>query len=333
MKFISAIIASCVFSGVAVGQDMDALDRVQIDAATRKWQTPVTVDVGGYVQTRYTFSSGGGTDKSYGFTVPRARIILSGSVYNWDYKVSGQWSEGGDFNLKDAYASTTFEGVGFKLGQFKTPFMKEVLTSRVDILGIERSIISNNFGQGRSQGVQFSHDFGPVTGKFAYSDGFYSANGKGPDNSYAATGRLDWKATDWLNVGAALSHNEDVERYWTWTADAGVVFGDLTIDAAYVSAEYEAGTEWGTTAQVGYRLSDELQPYAEYQYGELTGEENLSILTAGVNWFVTPGVRFNADFGYSFDGIGSGWETGQTGWSSTTDSGEYLVRAQFQIVF
>ena len=109
-------------------------------------ETPVTVDVGGYLQDSYTYSSGGGTE-THGFTVPRARIILSGSVYNWDYKVSGQWSEGGDFNLKDAYASTTFRLLGFKLGQFKTPFMKEVLVSRDNILGIERSIISNNFGR------------------------------------------------------------------------------------------------------------------------------------------------------------------------------------------
>ena len=35
MKMINAIITSCLFSGVAVGQDMDTMTLVQMDAATR----------------------------------------------------------------------------------------------------------------------------------------------------------------------------------------------------------------------------------------------------------------------------------------------------------
>jgi len=340
MNKISAIVLPFVFGGVAVASEPMPeayeliFNNVRADAALRSSEGPITVDVGGFLQTRYTFNDGGDTSETYGFSVPRARLIVSGSVYDWDYKVSGQWSEGGDFELKDAYASTDFDGLGFKVGQFKTPFMKEVLVNRVDILGIERSIISNNFGQGRSQGVQFSHDFGSVTGKVAYSDGFYSANGNSVQDSYAATGRLDWRATDWLNLGVAASHNEDVERYWTWTVDGGVVLGDFTFDAAYVSAEYDAGTEWGTTAQLGYHVTEKFQPYAEYQFGELSGsEENLSIATVGANYFFNPNVRFSADFGYALNGIASGWDTGETGWQTSAEDGQYVVRAQFQISF
>ncbi len=46
MKMINAIIASLALSGVAVGQDMDALDRVQIDAATRASLKPDWMSTG-----------------------------------------------------------------------------------------------------------------------------------------------------------------------------------------------------------------------------------------------------------------------------------------------
>ena len=69
MNKIYAIIASLAVSGVAAAGDTDVLELVQIDAATRKWETPVTVNVGGFIQTRYTYSSGGGTDETYGFGV------------------------------------------------------------------------------------------------------------------------------------------------------------------------------------------------------------------------------------------------------------------------
>ena len=342
MNKINAIIASLVCSGVAAAGDYATIDDVTnavlMDASTRPTlfavDSPVTVGVGGFVQTRYTYSSGADTDATYGFSLPRARLVFSGSVYDWDYKVSGQWSEGGDFSLKDAWGSTDFETVNFKFGQFKTPFMKEVLVSQTDILGIERSIISNNFGQGRSQGIQLSHDFGPLTAKAAYSDGFNTANGAGVENGYAATGRLDWDVTDWMNLGGAVSYNQQDSTYWTWTADAGFLFGDLTLDAAYVCAEYDSGRQWGATGQLGYHITDELQPYAEYQYGELSGSaENLSIVTAGFNYFFNSDIKFNADFGYALNGIASGWDTGETGWGASSDSGEYIIRAQFQLTF
>jgi len=342
MKKISAIIVSLAVSGVAAANDYSSIEditnNVMMDASSRSTlfanDLPATLNVGGFLQTRYSYSSGSDTDANYGFSVPRVRIILSGSVYNWNYKVSGQWSEGSDFSLKDAWASSDFESVNFKFGQFKTPFMKEVLVSQTNILGIERSVVSSTFGQGRSQGVQLSHDFGPLTASAAYSDGFDTANGAGVQNGYAATGRLDWDLFDWLNLGTAISYNQQDVTYWTWTADAGISVGDLTLDGAYVSAEYDNGRQWGATGQLGYHITKELQPYVEYQYGELdTTSEQLSIITGGFNYFFNANVKLGADFGYALNGIAAGWNTGETGWNVSTSSGEYLARVQLQLEF
>ena len=163
----------------------------------------VSVNVHGFVQTGWTHDSNDG-DATQGFSINRTRLILSGDAYGWNYEVSGQWNDGDSFTLKDAYADWN----GFRVGQFKTPFMTEVLGSQTDTLAAERSVVSNQFGQGRSQGVQYGWrtDLGGV--RVAYTDGFNTANGAGVQNGYALTGRVDFRATDWLGVGVAVSHND-----------------------------------------------------------------------------------------------------------------------------
>lgn len=339
---LKGIVVSFAVSGVAAASDYDALSAVTeaaiLDASTRNSlraeNSPVTANVHGFIQSRYTYNSGSGVGANYGFSVPRARLAVEGLIYDFDYRVSGQWGDGSSFQLLDAYGSADFESVNFKFGQFKTPFMKEVLVYQADILGIERSIVAGTFGQGRSQGVQVSHDFGPLTVSGAYSDGFDTANGAGVQNGYAATGRLDWDVVDWLNLGGAFSYNDQATTYWTWTADVGLKFGGLVLDGAYVSSEYDTGNNWGVTGKLGYHITDEFQPYVEYDYGRLVGStDDLSVVTAGFNYFFNKNVKLSADFGYALNGINSGWDTGETGWNTTSDSGEYLVRAQIQLQF
>ena len=100
-----------------------------------KEESPVTLKLGGFLQTRFTYSNGGGLDVEHGFSVPRARLILSGDIYDWEYKVSGQWSDDSNtFDLKDAYAQGDLLGGTVRAGQFKSPFMREVLVSQQDSL-------------------------------------------------------------------------------------------------------------------------------------------------------------------------------------------------------
>ena len=82
MNKINAIIASLAVSGVAAAMDQDTLDRVQLDAATRaslndEW---MLTRVGGFVQTGWEYSNGGGLPAQNGFSVDRARLVLSGDM-------------------------------------------------------------------------------------------------------------------------------------------------------------------------------------------------------------------------------------------------------------
>ena len=292
--------------------------------------SPVTVNVHGFVQSRYTYSGGGNDEAQHGFSVPRARLILSGDLFDWEYKVSGQWSEGGEFTLKDAYADYS----GFRVGQFKSPFMREVLVGQADTLMTDRSIVSNQFGQGRSQGVQYGHDFGGFDVKVAYTDGFDTANGAGVQNGQAFTGRASVDVLDWWNVGAAISYNDLVDTdYTTYTVDTKISLSGLDLTGAYVATSGDAGDNWGATVQAGYMVFDDLQAYVGYEYGELENvDENLSTLTVGANYWFNDNVKWTTDFGYALNGINSAWDLGETGWRSG-DSGEYLVRTQIQVSF
>ena len=294
-----------------------------------------SLKLGGFVQTRYSYNSGGSVEANHGFSIPRARLIFEGNVLDVGYKVSGQFSDGGDFELKDAYGTFDLFGLDTKFGQFKAPFMKEVLVSQVDTLAADRSIVAYTFGQGRSQGIEFGKDFGALNLRAAYTDGFNSANGAGIQNGYALTARADWDVTDWWNLGAAISWNDLVDTdYWTYTVDTGLDVSGLELTAAFTGINRDAGNDWATTFSAAYQCMDNLQGFVAYEYGRLEGaNDDLSIATIGANYWLNDNVKWTTDIGYSFNGIGSGWNVADTGWNTSATSGEYLVRTQLQIQF
>ena len=296
--------------------------------------SPVTVNVHGFVQSRWTYNHNAteDVDNTHGFSVPRVRLDISGDVHNWTYKVGGQWDDGGDFSLKDAYV----DGLGFRVGQFKAPFLKEVLTSDSDTLATERSIIAHQFGQGRSQGVQYGYRtrFGGV--RVAYTDGFDTANGAGVQNGYALTGRLDVRVIDWIALGFAVSHNDLVDSdYNTWTADATFSAGGFDFSGAYVATLDDVnGDDWGTVWTASYQCTDKMQGFIQYELGHLEDvETDLSIATIGVNYALNDNVKWTTDFGKSFNSIDGSWNLGTTGWDSNVEEGEYLIRTQVQVKF
>jgi len=344
MNNLLTAIATAALCSTAFGQnsDIDELrDLILSDAKSRvslgalSEDSPFKLDVGGFMQTRFTYSDGGDTEATHGFSVPAARLIFSGSVYDVGYEVSGQWSDTGDFELKDAFGTFDLAGLDFKFGQFRSPFMKEVLVDRQDTLQVDRSVVAYTFGQGRSQGIEFGKDFGAFNFRAAYTDGFNSANGAGVQNGYALTARAGLVISDWWDVGAAVSWNDNVNTdYWTFTFDTGLQVGNLKTTLAFVGADRDGAHDWATTATVAYQCTDELQGFLAYEYGELDGSvDPLSIASVGANYFINDHVKWTTEVGYSMNGIGAGWDLADTGWNASSTDGEYLVRTQIQISF
>ena len=298
--------------------------------------SPVTVNLHGFAQTRYSYNSGGSIEANHGFGIPVTRLIIDGDVYGVGYRGSGGWSDStNNFVLKDAYGTFDLASFDVKFGQFKSPFMREVLVDRQDTLAADRSIVAYTFGQGRSQGVEFGKDFGRFNVRAAYTDGFNSANGAGVPNGYALTARAGVDITSWWDVGAAISWNDlDTTDYWTYTVDTGVNYGGLDFTAAFTGVNRDAGDDWAATFTAGYNVTDKLQPYLAYEYGQLEGsDDDLSIVTVGLNYHINENVKWTTDLGYALNGVGAGWNVADTGWNTSSDSGEYLVRTQIQVSF
>jgi phosphate-selective porin len=137
----------------------------------------------GYTQLRYNLNFGDDDraqfdDFESGFNMPNTVLIFHGQTHeNIEFKIRGNFGEGGNFTLEDAFGQWNFgNNMYLRFGQFKAPFLREELVDDSMQLAVARSLTNEIFNQGRSQGVEFGYrgdDFGIA---LMFSDGFRSAN-------------------------------------------------------------------------------------------------------------------------------------------------------------
>jgi hypothetical protein len=149
--------------------------------------------------------------------------------------------------------------------------------------------------------------------------------------------------------------NIDGTKVFGFTADVSAKFGGFSLFGAYVYQTYQLGDTfvgaddydpWGFVVQAGYSLNDEWELFARYEEGNANGADitglglaaeagNPSIITLGANYFINANVKFTVDWGINyaenmeiFAGTGS-----DTGWTSSTSSDQWVLRAQLQLLF
>ena len=214
------------------------------------------LNFGGTEQFRYNLSSrssdtqGDQNDMTLGFNMPVTRLRFWGNV--WDkaltFKIQGDFGgNGGDtgtFQLQDAWAQYAWDnGFSVKWGQFKLPVFKEVNVEDEFQLAMDRSVTSQAFSQGYSQGIQaaYSADAFRIAGGF--SDGLNTAN-----TDFNSAAEADWALNvrgDWKVMGA------DWERFNQFTSWRSAPDNALDIGAA---AEYQSGGNTGFTANSGHDI-------------------------------------------------------------------------------
>tara|TARA_R100000008_G_scaffold15551_1_gene7576 strand:- start:1311 stop:2336 length:1026 start_codon:yes stop_codon:yes gene_type:complete len=317
----------------------DLIMAVREDSAThlslRGDESPVTVDVSGFLQFRYLYNDGGSDEATRGFDVDRARIQFSGKAYDFDYSVSGQWSDT-DFELKDAFLSGDFGGFDVKAGQFVTSFYNGYVSDPTTLVNGDYTIAALTFGQGWSQGVEVSREFDAFSVYASYNDGFNTDNSSFGDNDYGYSARVEFDAFDNFTFGGAFAGQYTaVEDYNSYTFDVGAEFGAFDLGASFVSANWN--DSWGNYSVVGvasYDLNDQFQVFGQYEYGVLDGvTSNLNVGTVGVNYQFNSNVRWTNSFGYSFDAIDAGYNVDDTGWEYSTESGQYLIKSMLTVSF
>jgi hypothetical protein len=176
------------------------------------------------------------------------------------------------------------------------------------------------------------------------------------ENSFTITAELD-------NAGVLEAEITDLDgtTVYGFTADISAKFGGFSLFGAYVWQSYDPGNQfkiaqglnddidawdsWGFVVQAGYSLNDEWEVFARYEEGNSNGgpdnafgitEEagNPSIITLGANYFINDNVKFTVDWGMNFadqmDLFASG---SNTGWETSDESDQWVLRAQLQLLF
>lgn len=155
-------------------------------------------------------------DFESGFQIRRTKVFFEGHV--WDpaltYRVNGAFSRStGDLALEDAWAQYAWDnGLSFRWGQFKVPFLREEYLSSGSQLAVERTVVNEVFTIKFVQAVMlaFQPKDSDWKASLAFSDGAESRNsefasprritasgllnrvGQG-ESDYALTGRVEWK--------------------------------------------------------------------------------------------------------------------------------------------
>ena len=335
------------------------------------------LNIEGQMQVRYVYNlrddgDGGAIDTNEkGFENRRTKLKFSGHVYDeWEFEVQGAFSrDGGGFGLEEAYIARALgENGEIKVGQFKLPFMREELVSSKRQLAVDRSLINEEFNQGRSQGIQYSNEFSDTFRYFvAFSDGFGTANTSAlvQTTEWAFTGRGevlfagDWKQfkdfTSWQDEEFAFmlgfaGHIEKEESgtddgtvddtLFTWTVDASLEFGGANLFAAVVGRHFDEADfdQFGIVVQGGYFFQEDFEVFARFEYGDLDidGAEELLVLTAGVNkYFHEHKLKWTTDVGIGLDTVEGPFASSGVGWNADVpdEDTQIVFRTQLQLLF
>ena len=164
-----------------------------------------------------------------GFSMPRTQVALDGTIISsqFNYRISfdagdAELSRGsrnggllaagmGSLRLLDAYAQYNFtgqrEGYYFKFGQFQSIVMSEEAVDSSNQLAVERSLVSEIFGPGYTQGVALGRVLSNYAWEFSVNDGGRTILVREADNTSVTDPdgkdlglslRFDWKLQgDW----------------------------------------------------------------------------------------------------------------------------------------
>lgn len=349
-KSIICGLAALVLAGSASAdwQDEERVRRMQDVAREAREQAEIEtsrrrsrIDVFGFVQFRWMYDNHSVDGVRHGFDVRKGVLGVKGRLAkDWSFVLSGEWTPDSSLELRDAYVDgkNLFEGVDLRVGRFRMPFMAEWQVNEPQLLGNDYSLIAYTLGQGRSEGVQLSKEFGEFDVQVSYNNGFETENTTVFGNeAWGMSGRIDWKLDDRVNIGGAMAYNStDMSNGYSWTIDGRFTFTDELFGFASYTGQNDSGKgdAWGVLTQLGYTLEKDMVLFGQYQAGEFTGtSEFLSIASVGLNYFFAPNVRWTNELGYSFNAIGSQWDVDQTGWSNSGRGGQVLFTTQMTVSF
>jgi len=330
--------------------------------------------LGAHLQVRYIWNSreeDGAIDEDVaGFQIRRAKLKAKGKwedpgVY-WGFSLAGDRDDA-EMLFEDYYAGWEIsDGLKVRAGRFKQPFARVNLTSSTKQQTVERSLANEFFNVDRSEGIEVEWALGEMfLVRGAFNDGIDAELSDFDENvvDFGVTGRVDvklagdWKQADdftaWSGqpfgafVGGAVHYQEgesdsafEDEEVLLLTADGSIETGGLNVFGAVYYSDPDGGASpeeaWGFEASAGFNIDDTFEPFGRYEFIDIDGGEEISVLTFGVNYYQKKhDSKFTVDVVYAFDEITA--LDPSTGLGLLDDAagedGQFAVRAQYQFAF
>jgi hypothetical protein len=263
-----------------------------VDAQTPS--PPPAVKLSGYIQGRETYQKDIGIVGS----INRARLAAAGAVPgNVTWRIQGEFRTGNVGNgkasvsLQDAYVRWTRNALGVQVGQFKTPFTREFITSLAEVETADRSTVVDSLAPKRDIGIMADYAVG---GRATLSVGVFNGEGQNvtanTDSSALGVARVTVRPIPFLVLGTnAARYFSDSTRYG---ADASVESPWIILRGEYVGQHHDqatTGDDKGWYALAAAPLRPWVQPVVKYEWFNrpriVTGAQKNRAWTAGVNLF------------------------------------------------
>jgi phosphate-selective porin len=256
---------------------------------------PPAVKLSGYIQGRETYQENVGIVG----TINRARLTASGGVPgNVTWRVQGEFRTGNvgtgkaSVSLQDAYIRWTHNTLGVQIGQFKTPFTREFITSLAEVETADRATVVDSLAPKRDIGIMADYALG---GRATISAGVFNGEGQNvtanTDSSALGVARATYRPIPYLVLGAnAARYFADSTRYGV---DASVEAPWIILRGEYIGQHRDiAGNadDKGWYALAASPVRPWLQPVFKYEWFNRPGIAPAGTLknrawTAGVNLF------------------------------------------------
>lgn len=218
--------------------------------------------ISGYIQGDAYFGDSVLRSPDNTFDIRRARFKLSGEIIDdLKYKLQVDARDNDDILRDAAISFTSIDWLNLHVGQYKSPFGREELTSSSKIDTMERSAVTNAIAPTRQVGTSVSGDL--FDGFLWYHAGIFNGNGintRNDDNNFLYVGRVvltpfEGKLMDQdakFEVGGNIGTSEDsdvnlsrlgfrdfVGERDIYGLDALFTAGPLKVQGEYLKAELE----------------------------------------------------------------------------------------------
>jgi phosphate-selective porin O/P len=256
---------------------------------------PPSVKLSGYIQGRETYQENVGIVG----TINRARLTAAGGVAgNVTWRVQGEFRTGNvgtgraSVSLADGYVRWTHNELGVQLGQFKTPFTWEYVTSLTLVETADRSTVVDSLAPKRDIGLMADYAIG---GRATISAGIFNGEGQNvtanTDSSALGVARVTYRPIPYLVLGAnAARYFADSTRYGV---DASVEAPWIILRGEYIGQHRDladTADDKGWYALAATPIRPWLQPVFKYEWFDRPGVAPTGTLknrawTVGVNLF------------------------------------------------